>query len=601
MDFPNPPSQYKHLKIGLGLFGFLLLAGFALLFNTNRLNNHESLQTTDSSEPTITNPAHSSQFLNTKPGVHFVGSPACATCHEKISESYQQHPMSRSMSLANDATPVEKWDAGSHSKFNFGSTLFQADNNPPTMVHTESLIDVSGKITSSVSEKISWIVGSGARGRAYIVDHDGYWFQSPLAWYSASKRWNLSPQYEKSNLHFTRPITQECLFCHCTSAEPVQSSINHYSPRGFHEAAIGCERCHGPGELHVAARTSNPTAEIADPTIANPSRMSPELREDLCWQCHLQSTARVVRFGKNLFDYRPGLPLDEFVVDFMKSDHLQNEPQFVGTVPQMITSRCYQSTEGDNKLGCTSCHDPHYSPKESDRSAYYRKRCLNCHKQDHCTGESALRKEKDNNCIACHMPASQSAFPHLAGTDHRVLKNPIDPKVRTTNKSIVQAENPLIPLRGTNAGKYGREMGIALQILADKSALPNAQRYARLAIPHLRSATLPHANDIDALYAEGKSLWYIGQKTVALRLFSEILQRFPNEENILYNASVLAIQLGETKKSTIWSGRLIELNPWRWEYFKLHSDAMVASGDMKAAERSHQMAKRLNPTGYQTK
>ena len=100
MDFPNPPSQYKHLKIGLGLFGLLLLAGFALLFNTNRLNNHESLQTTDSSEPTITNPAHSSQFLNTKPGVHFVGSPACATCHEKISESYQQHPMSRSMSLA---------------------------------------------------------------------------------------------------------------------------------------------------------------------------------------------------------------------------------------------------------------------------------------------------------------------------------------------------------------------------------------------------------------------------------------------------------------------------------------------------------------------
>ena len=43
----------------------------------------------------------------------------------------------------------------------------------------------------------------------------------------------------------------KCLFCHCNAVEPVADTLNRYRPPLFRGHAIGCERCHGPGELHV--------------------------------------------------------------------------------------------------------------------------------------------------------------------------------------------------------------------------------------------------------------------------------------------------------------------------------------------------------------
>ena len=51
----------------------------------------------------------------------------------------------------------------------------------------------------------SWSV-PGGRGVAYLIERDGFLFQSPITWYSRERRWDLSPGYEKSNVHFDRPI-----------------------------------------------------------------------------------------------------------------------------------------------------------------------------------------------------------------------------------------------------------------------------------------------------------------------------------------------------------------------------------------------------------
>src|SRR5207253_975908 len=70
------------------------------------------------------------------------------------------------------------------------------------------------------------------------------------------------------------------------------------------------ERCHGPGELHVQRQRERRTEPGDwDDTIVNPSRLEPALREAVCEQCHLQGQARVLRRGRGVFDYRPGLPL----------------------------------------------------------------------------------------------------------------------------------------------------------------------------------------------------------------------------------------------------------------------------------------------------
>ena len=96
-------------------------------------------------------------------------------------------------------------------------------------------------------ENVRFMLGSGQRGLAFLVSRDGGLFQSPITWYTKEGRWGLSPLFDKRNVHFARPITNGCLFCHASRTEVFADE----TPTQFHGTAIGCESCHGPGELHA--------------------------------------------------------------------------------------------------------------------------------------------------------------------------------------------------------------------------------------------------------------------------------------------------------------------------------------------------------------
>ena len=60
----------------------------------------------------------------------------------------------------------------------------------------------------------------------------------------------MSPGYDrKDHQSFERPVGETCLFCHSGKPELAGKSINRVH---FKELSIGCERCHGPGSLHVS-------------------------------------------------------------------------------------------------------------------------------------------------------------------------------------------------------------------------------------------------------------------------------------------------------------------------------------------------------------
>ena len=129
-------------------------------------------------------------------------------------------------------------------------------------------------------------------GIAYLIERDEFLFQSPIAWYARAQRWDLPPGYQKSNRHFDAPIHSACLFCHSNRSEPVAGTANRYRPPFFAGHAIGCERCHGPGELHAADPI---LVGGRDLTIVNPAALEPELRDAVCQQCHLNGQKRVLR------------------------------------------------------------------------------------------------------------------------------------------------------------------------------------------------------------------------------------------------------------------------------------------------------------------
>src|SRR5947208_14106694 len=138
-----------------------------------------------------------------------------------------------------------------------------------------------------------YVIGAGGRGRSYLTDRDGYLFQTAISWYTAKGIWDLSPGFD-ADLLPGRPVSGECLFCHANQAAPMPGYRNRLAETAAAGHAIGCERCHGPGQLHV--REGSAPGPV-DSTIVNPRKLEPALREAVCQQCHLEGEGGVGRPG----------------------------------------------------------------------------------------------------------------------------------------------------------------------------------------------------------------------------------------------------------------------------------------------------------------
>src|SRR4029077_56210 len=114
------------------------------------------------------------------------------------------------------------------------------------------------------------------------IESDGFLFESPITWYPTKSQWGLSPGYEKVQRHFNRPAESRCLYCHADRPRPIENTNSRYQNPAFAQMAIGCERCHGPGQLHLAGQSPGWKPGEPDYTIVNPKHLSPALRDNIC-------------------------------------------------------------------------------------------------------------------------------------------------------------------------------------------------------------------------------------------------------------------------------------------------------------------------------
>lgn len=359
-------------------------------------------------------------YLNLAEDVDYVGMNTCKSCHADVHETYIHTGMGRSFGRAT----LEKTDAefGDHALvYEATSDLYYKPFFRDSQMYVLEFRLQDGDTVHQRLEKIDYIVGSGQHTNSHIININGYVYQAPITYYTQEGKWDMAPGFEGDNIRFSRLLAAECITCHNDLPKQFPGSMNKYEqmPEG-----IACERCHGPGELHVKARLSGqqmPEAGAADYTIVNPSRLPRDLQMDLCQRCHLQGIA-VLKEGKDFYDFKPGMRLNE-VVNIFLPRYTNDHERFImaSQADRLRLSPCYINTE----MTCLTCHNPHQSIAVTDKEQY-NTACINCHggqREEACTAEPAVRLAAGDDCSGCHMPRSGSIdIPHVNITDHFISR-----------------------------------------------------------------------------------------------------------------------------------------------------------------------------------
>lgn len=384
-----------------------------------------------SSETPVTN------YLNHSDTARYVGMDQCRLCHQDIYDSFLQTGMGQSFEHASKEKSAA--DFGKHSVIydKFSDLGYYPFWDKDSMKIMEFRMQGKDTVHKRI-ETVDYIIGSGQHTNSHIYNTNGYLHQMPMTFYTQKKQWDLPPGFENGvNTRFSRKIGLECMSCHNALPNFVKGSENKYNalPEG-----INCERCHGPGSIHIQQRQQGiivDTSKYIDYSIVNPGKLPVDLQFDVCQRCHLQGNT-VLKEGKSFFDFKPGMKLSDYMTVFLPrykhaddqfimashADRLKQSPCFIKSFQPETASgslRPYKSS-----LTCVTCHNPHVSVKTTGKEVF-NTACKNCHNpgknNNVCNEKQEIRNKVQDNCVSCHMPKSGSIdIPHVTVHDHYIRK-----------------------------------------------------------------------------------------------------------------------------------------------------------------------------------
>ena len=405
------------------LFSIFLLIILLALFYTNIFANSNSKSSKDTG-----------YFLNINDTVDYVGMETCKGCHSDKHSTFVHTGMGKSFDLASLSKTSGNFKQN-QPVYDINRDLYYYPFWENSKLFIQEYRLLKKDTIHSRTEEISHIIGSGQHTNSHFWSDNGFVYQAPLTYYTQKGKWDLPPGFEVSNTSFHRKIDIECMSCHNGIPKVNSESVNLFEkiPLG-----IDCERCHGPGELHVNEKRNGilvDTRKMADRTIVNPKRLPFSLQIDICQRCHLQGN-NVLKPGKKFTDFRPGMKLSDVFEIYMPK--YSNNDYFVmaGHSDRFQKSECFIKSNKTNteiynpkiNFTCINCHDPHVSVKET-KIELFNKQCKNCHFEQ--TTKSKLKSCKLNSnqqihqkgCVGCHMPASGSEdIPHVLVHDHKIQR-----------------------------------------------------------------------------------------------------------------------------------------------------------------------------------
>ena len=373
----------------------------------------------------------------------------CAPCHREIYARYRQTPMANASGLARDG-----FIPGEFTHTASGVHYRVTEEGGRVWLNYQRSASTPDRALNGRQE-FRYFLGSGKRGRTYLFEREGYWFESPINWYSKKKIWDMAPNLQTAReMPLTLPVDPGCLHCHASNvARSLPEARNRYSAPPFAQGGITCEACHGNSSAHIASSGKIPMLKI--------DALQPVRRDSICLNCHLEGQEEIIRDGKRLEDFVPGDNLFDFAAYFVYKREMGAGGRATSQWEALLRSECKRKS-GD-RLSCTTCHDPHGSPTAESKAEFYRQKCLGCHRQE---GFAQAHHPENRDCTSCHMarsPANDIA--HEQVTDHWIRK-------RVSNEREPKTEGGELEAIEKVSGD-DRDLGLAYAELAvhgDRSA-----------------------------------------------------------------------------------------------------------------------------------
>jgi predicted CXXCH cytochrome family protein len=532
---------------------------------------------------------------------------ACRLCHTRIFDSYQQTGMGRSFNRIARVAPVEDWDRNNRFYHAASERYYEVSRRDGRYF----LRRYQKGNVNSIEKEIHYVVGSGNHSRTYLHrSAAGKLVELPLSWYAERGGDRaMSPGYDRpDHQDFRREVSDSCLFCH-----------NGYPSRSNGGLAMGidCQRCHGPGEAHAAGKG----------TIVNPAKLTAERQLEVCLQCHLESASRslpeaVRRFGRSTFSFRPGEPLGDYTIYFDFADQAEREGITVNhSAYGMLRSACYLRSE--QRMSCTTCHDPHHAERGEAARRRVNEICGNCHGGPP-PGTAHARGADD--CVTCHMPQRRTSDAvHVVMTDHHIRRrpptgDPLAPLRERRNRSLGDVV-PVYPARlpDTAENRVYQAVGqlrVSAHLDRDiqrlRRAIENAGVLPAQPFVELADALRRSSRDDDAIIAYRESLDRERQHLPALTGLSElllargaaaesaqliepILSKDPNNRVLLNALAITYVGLGRFREALKLTERAVAADPDDPLSWLNLGVCRQQQGDLGGAAVAYQTALRLQP------
>lgn len=441
-------------------------------------------------------PALATEAGQSSASATFVGTAACAGCHESEHAQWQGSHHDLAMQKPTPATVLGDFDGASFKYFGMTTDFFIRDDR--YMVRTDG---PDGKPTEY---EVAWVFGVEPLQQYLLPMEDGRlqtlsvtWDSRPLA--EGGQRWyHLYPDEEIRHddpLHWTGPYQNwntRCAECHSTDVHKNYNASTRRFATTFFEEDVGCEACHGPGSKHIDLAGSGIKSGLQTDLSARGQWEFPEgeaiarrrtpltdrLQVDSCARCH-------ARRG-TLGDYEHGKPIsDTHRLSLLGQPLYHHDGQILDEVyvyGSFVQSKMFQAG-----VVCSNCHEPHSNQLRAKGNAV----CAQCHKpavfdspehHHHPAGTASAQ------CVNCHMP-SQTYMGVDDRRDHsmRIPRPDLSVTIGTPNacNQCHEQESPqwaLSALRnwGVRLGDTGAHPAVAMAELqsGDNRGIPTLLKLA---------------------------------------------------------------------------------------------------------------------------